>query len=129
MALKYVTKKTVFGFDKTNTVKYVARPLLTGTVMYTALCEQVAMASMGAVPVELVMRVLDSLTDVLRMNLINCRSVKLDEFGTLRPSFNCKCQDSEMAVDENVVHRRKIIFTASGEFKAQLNNFSVQNKD
>lgn len=129
MALKYVTKKTVFGFDKTNTVKYVARPLLTGTVRYIALCEQVAMASMGAVPVEVVMRVLDSLTDVLRMNLIDCRSVKLDEFGTLRPSFSCKCQDSEMAVDENVVRRRKIIFTASGEFKAQLNNFSVQNKD
>lgn len=129
MALKYVTKKTVFGFDKTNTVKYVARPLLTGTVRYTALCEQVAMASMGAVPIEVVMRVLDSLTDVLRMNLIDCRSVKLDEFGTLRPSFSCKCQDSEMEVDENVVHRRKIIFTASGEFKAQLNNFSVQNKD
>ena len=32
MALKYVVKKTVFGFDKTKAVKYVARPLLAGTV-------------------------------------------------------------------------------------------------
>ena len=34
MALKYVVKKTVFGFDQTRTEKYVARPLLAGTVNY-----------------------------------------------------------------------------------------------
>ena len=41
MALKYVVKKTVFGFDKTKAAKYVARPLLAGTVDYSALCDQV----------------------------------------------------------------------------------------
>ena len=42
MALKYVVKKTVFGFDQTKTEKYVARPLLAGTVNYPELYEQAA---------------------------------------------------------------------------------------
>lgn len=41
MALKYVVKKTVFGFDQTKTPKYVARPVPAGTVGYSALCDQV----------------------------------------------------------------------------------------
>ena len=48
MALKYVVKKTVFGFDKTKAVKYVARPLLAGTVDYSALCDQVTQGWYGA---------------------------------------------------------------------------------
>lgn len=47
MALKYVVKKTVFGFDKTKAVKYVARPLLAGTVDYSALCDQVTKVGMA----------------------------------------------------------------------------------
>ena len=32
MALKYVVKKRVFGFDKTKTEKYVAQNVITNTV-------------------------------------------------------------------------------------------------
>ena len=64
MALKYVVKKTVFGFDQTKTPKYVARPVPAGTVGYSALCDQVtrvgALASRS-----MVVLALESLFDVL----------------------------------------------------------------
>ena len=37
MALKYVVKKTTFGFDDTKAEKYVARPFNVVTVSYTHL--------------------------------------------------------------------------------------------
>lgn len=123
MALKYVVKKTVFGFDITHTARYVARPLPAGTVSYTDLCDQVAKA--GLAPNELVKQLLDILIDTLRIHLMNHMSVKLDDFGTLRPSFGCKSQDDEKAVDEQVLLRRKIIFTPSKKFKNLLTNVSM----
>lgn len=38
MALKYLVKKTTFGFDKSKTEKYVARPMVMGTVGFANLC-------------------------------------------------------------------------------------------
>ena len=39
MALKYVVKKRVFGFDKTKTEKYVAQNVITNTVNFRDLCK------------------------------------------------------------------------------------------
>ena len=39
MALKYVVKKRVFGFDKTKTEKYVAQNVITNTVDFRDLCK------------------------------------------------------------------------------------------
>ena len=69
MALKYVIKKTVFGFDKTKAVKYVARPLLAGTVDYSALCDQVT--KVGMAPRGVVKMVTDGLIDAIMWNLEN----------------------------------------------------------
>ncbi len=74
MALKYVVKKTVFGFDKTKAVKYVARPLLAGTVDYSALCDQVT--KVGMAPRGVVKMVTDGLIDAIMWNLENHLSVK-----------------------------------------------------
>lgn len=41
MALKYVVKKRVFGFDKTKTEKYVAQNVITNTVNFRDLCKEV----------------------------------------------------------------------------------------
>lgn len=110
MALKYVVKKTVFGFDKTKTTKYVARPLSAGTVNYSALCDQVTKLGI-VVPRSVVRMVIDSLVEVLEYNLANHMSVKLGDFGTLRLRFSCKSQDSEEAVNAETLRHRKIIFT------------------
>ena len=116
MALKYVVKKTVFGFDQTRTEKYVARPLLAGTVNYPELYEQAAKRCMG-VSNSVIRMVIDDLIKVLEWNLLNHMSVKLDDFGTFRPGLGCKPQSEEKDVNADVLCRRKIIFTTSGNFK------------
>lgn len=128
MSLKYVVKKTVFGFDNTRTEKYVARPQLAGTVKHAELCEQVTKHCIG-VSCGVVRMVVNSLIDVLESNLMNHMSVKLDEFGTLRPGFGCKCQDEKKDVNTAVLCRRKIIFTPSGNFKKILENSSIQKSE
>ena len=41
MAIKYEVKKVVFGFDKTNTEKFVAQTKVLGLVKFDKLCEEV----------------------------------------------------------------------------------------
>ena len=48
MALKYVVKKTTFGFDKEKAEKYVAKPFNVVTVDFKMLCDQVT--KVGFVP-------------------------------------------------------------------------------
>lgn len=128
MALKYVVKKTVFGFDQTKTPKYVARPLPAGTVGYPALCDQVA--KVGALASRsMVILVLESLFEVLEENLTNHLSVKLGDFGTLRPSFSSKCQNEENEVNADVLCHRKIIFTPGADFKRVLSNVCVRKSE
>jgi len=128
MALKYVVKKTVFGFDQTKTEKYVARPLLAGTVNYPELYEQAAKRCMG-VSNSVIRMVIDDLIKVLEGNLLNHMSVKLDDFGTFRPGLGCKPQSEEKDVNADVLCRRKIIFTTSGNFKRILDNASVRKSE
>ena len=128
MALKYVVKKTVFGFDQTRTEKCVARPLLAGTVNYPELYEQAAKRCMG-VSNSVIRMVIDDLIKVLEWNLLNHMSVKLDDFGTFRPGLGCKPQSEEKDVNADVLCRRKIIFTTSGNFKRILDNASVRKSE
>lgn len=128
MALKYVVKKTVFGFDQTRTEKYVARPLLAGTVNYPELYEQAAKRCMG-VSNSVIRMVIDDLIKVLEWNLLNHMSVKLDDFGTFRPGLGCKPQSEEKDVNADVLCCRKIIFTTSGNFKRILDNASVRKSE
>ena len=128
MALKYVVKKTVFGFDQTKTEKYVARPLLAGTVNYPELYEQAAKRCMG-VSNSVIRMVIDDLIKVLEWNLLNHMSVKLDDFGTFRPGLGCKPQSEEKDVNADVLCRRKIIFTTSGNFKRILDTASVRKSE
>ena len=124
MGLKYVVKKTVFGFDKTKTPKYVARPLLAGTVNYPALCDQVT--KVGMAPRGIVKMVTDGLIDAIRWNLENHLSVKLGDFGTFRPAFGCKSQENEKDVNAESLRHRKIIFTPGAYFKDMLSDVSIQ---
>ena len=57
MALKYVVKKTTFGFDDTKAEKYVARPFNVVNVDFKMLCDQVT--KVGFVPRGTVKAVLD----------------------------------------------------------------------
>ena len=50
MALRYVIKKRAFGFDKTKAEKYVAQNVITNTVDFRDLCEEIT--KVGMVPIE-----------------------------------------------------------------------------
>ena len=41
MSLKYVIKKRTFGFDKTKTEKYVAQNVITNTLDFRNLCDEI----------------------------------------------------------------------------------------
>ena len=78
MALKYVVKKRVFGFDKTKTEKYVAQNVITNTVNFRDLCKEVSM--FGMIPEGAVKHVIDALIDALNTNLNKGLSVQLGDF-------------------------------------------------
>ena len=97
MALKYVVKKRVFGFDKTKTEKYVAQNVITNTVNFRDLCKEVSM--FGMIPEGAVKHVIDALIDALNTNLNKGLSVQLGDFGCFRPELQkpergkrCRCR-------------------------------------
>ena len=59
-------------------------------------------------------------------NLENHLSVKLGDFGTFRPAFGSKSQDTEEAVNAETLRHRKIIFTPGSYFKDMLSEVSIQ---
>ena len=65
MALRYVIKKRTFGFDKTKAEKYVAQNVITNTLDFRDLCEEIT--KVGMVPSGAVKFVLDALIDTLHL--------------------------------------------------------------
>lgn len=127
MALKYVVKKTTFGFDEKKTEKYVARPFNTVNIDFKMLCDQVT--KVGFVPRGTVKAVLDGLIDSLTTYMKIGASVSLGEFGTFRPSFGCKSQDNAEEVTTDTLRNRKIIFTPGSIFKDMIKSVSIQKLD
>ena len=123
MALNYEVKKSVFGFDKTKTEKYVAQLKTLGMVEFGDLCDEVT--KVGMAPRGVVKMVLDGLIDTLNMNINKGFSVQLGDFGCFRPGLNAKSQDKEEDVKSDTVYRRKIIFTPGQQFKEMLTRASV----
>ena len=124
MALRYVIKKRTFGFDKTKAEKYVAQNVITNSVDFRDLCEEIT--KVGMVPSGAVKFVLDALIDTLNLNLRKGISVQLGDFGCFRPGMNCESQDTEKEVDSDTIRRVKIIFTPGYKFKEMLSKVSVQ---
>ena len=124
MALKYVVKKTTFGFDENKAEKYVARPFNVVTVDFKMLCDQVT--KVGFVPRGTVKSVLDGLIDSLKTYMEIGASVSLGEFGTFRPSFGCKSQNNAKGVTTEKLKNRKIIFTPGSLLKGMIKTVSIQ---
>lgn len=124
MALKYVVKKTTFGFDENKAEKYVARPFNVVTVDFKMLCDQVT--KVGFVPRGTVKSVLDGLIDSLKTYMEIGASVSLGDFGTFRPSFGCKSQNDAKGVTTETLKNRKIIFTPGNLLKGMIKTVSIQ---
>ena len=104
--------------------KYVAQNVITNTVDFRDLCEEIT--KVGMVPSGAVKFVLDALIDTLNLNLRKGISVQLGDFGCFRPGMNCESQDAEKDVDSDTIRRVKIIFTPGYKFKEMLSKVSVQ---
>lgn len=124
MPLKYQVKKRTFGFDKTKTEKYVAQNVITNTLDFKNLCEEIT--KVGLVPSGAVKFVLDALIDTLNMNLNKGISVQLGDFGCFRPGMNCESQNTAKEVNSDTIRRVKIVFTPGYKFKEMLNKVSIQ---
>ncbi|NDV83246.1 DNA-binding protein [Bacteroides sp. 51] len=123
MSIKYKVVKQVFGYDKTKTVKYVAKSVTGEMLTFDKVRKQTAeICGMHRGVTNLV---LDGLLDVLVNNLDMGHSVQLGEFGILRPGIRAKAQDEEKAVDAETVYRRKINFIPGKMLKNFLRDVSV----
>lgn len=123
MSIKYKVVKQVFGFDKTRTEKFVVRPVTGEMLTYDKVCNQVCQIT--GIHRGIVTVVIGGLLDVMVNNLDMGHSVKLDEFGILRPGLRAKAQNSEKEADANTVYRRRIIFTPGRMLKELLDRVAV----
>lgn len=123
MSVNYKVVKQVFGYDNTNTVKYVARAVTGEMLSYDKVRIQVA--QICGIHRGITNVVLDGLIDVLMNNLDMGHSVQLGEFGSLRPGIRAKAKDSEEEASASTIYRRKINFVPGKLLKDFLKNVSV----
>ena len=124
MALKYEVKEMVFGFDKTKTVQFVARPVSAGEVNFSDLCDQVT--KVGMAPRGVVKMVLDGLIDVMEMNMKNGMKVKLGDFGSFKTSFGSSAQETSDKVSAQILRKKKILFYPGAKLKDMIQSVSIQ---
>ena len=118
MAFRYVIKKRVFGFDETKSEKYVAASFSVGEISYDKLCDQVTKEGMA--PRGVVKMVMDGLIDALSTYVSLGATVKLGDFGTIRPGLNCKSQTEAKNVTADSIYRQKLILTPGKRLKDMI---------
>ena len=123
MSINYKIVKQIFGYDKTNTVKYVAKSVTGEMLTSDKVRKQVA--QICGIHRGTTNLVIDGLLDVLVNNLDMGHSVQLGEFGVLRPGIRAKAQSSEETVDAATIYRRKINFIPGKMLKNFLKDVSV----
>ena len=123
MAFRYVIKKRVFGFDETKSEKYVAASFSVGEISYDKLCDQVTKEGMA--PRGVVKMVMDGLIDALSTYVSLGATVKLGDFGTIRPGLNCKSQTEAKNVTADSIYRQKLILTPGKRLKDMIKGSGV----
>ena len=113
MAFRYVVKKRVFGFDESKSEKYVAASFSIGEISYDRLCDQV------------VKMVMDGLIDALSTYVSLGATVKLGDFGTIRPGLNCKSQSEAKDVTADSIYRQKLILTPGKRLKDMVKSSGI----
>lgn len=123
MALNYVIKKRIFGFDELKNEKFVVTPVNSGVVDFKKLCTQVCQicgAHRGVVQL-----VTAGVIDAMINNLEDGKIVRLGEFGAFRPSIRTRAADKAEDADTSRIYRKHIIFTPGAAFKEAMRDTSV----
>lgn len=123
MSLQFKVVKQVFGFDKDQTEKYVARSVTGEMLTFDKVCNQVS--QICGIHRGIVNVVLSGLLDVMVNNLDMGHSVKLGDFGSLRPGIRAKAQLNKEDADANTIYRRRIVFTPGKMLKNFLKDVAI----
>lgn len=123
MPLNYSVKKTVFGFDKTNTEKYVASARRGHTVSYEDVLQEVAKQS--SLNSGQVYMAIEALIDVSITFMQQGHGVKLGELGILKPSFSAASSTSAGDANAGSIKRKKILFRPGKRLAQFIENLPV----
>lgn len=123
MALNYVITKRVFGFDETQTEKFVAKSVTSGTVTFDKLCKKVS--TLCGIHRKIVDLVISGATDIMAEELDDGKCVRLGEFGLFRPTISAKAMSTSDEVTADSIVRRRIVFTPGSIFQDTLEEMAV----
>ena len=123
MALQYVVTKRVFGFDKTNTEKYVAKSVGSGKMNFDKMCEKVS--RLCGIHRKVVDLVVSGLVDMMAEDIDDGKTIQMGEFGLFRPTIKTKSASTEDAVKASNILSKRIVFTPGKIFNRTLNEMSV----
>lgn len=100
MALKYVVTKRVFGFDKTNTEKYVAKSVGSGKMNFDKMCEKVS--RLCGIHRKVVDLVVSGLVDMMAEDIDDGKTIQMGEFGLFRPTIKPKVRIRKMPLRQAI---------------------------
>lgn len=123
MAFRYVVRKRMVGIGTAKTEKYVAASYSVADIDFDRLCDQVT--SQGMVPRGIVKAVLDGMVDALCTYASIGATVRLGDFGSIRPGLNGKSQEEAKSVTADVVYRQKLIFVPGRRLKNMMKQSGI----
>lgn len=123
MAFRYVVKQRMVGLGKEKIQKYVAASFSVADIDFNTLCDQIT--SQGLMPRGIVKSVMDGMIDALCTYTSIGATVRLGDFGSIRPGINGKSQDEQKNVTADVIYRQKLIFVPGKRLKAMMQQAGV----
>ena len=123
MSFRYAIRKRKVGIGETKVEKYVAASVSVADIDFNMLCEQVT--SQGFVPRGIVKAVLDGMIDALCTYASIGATVRLGDFGSIRPGLNGKSQEEAKSVTADVIYRQKLIFVPGKRLKNMMKDSGV----
>lgn len=123
MSFRYAVRKRKVGIGDAKVEKYVAASVSVADIDFSMLCDQVT--SQGFVPRGIVKAVLDGMIDALCTYASIGATIRLGDFGSIRPGLNSKSQDEAKAVTSDVIYRQKLIFVPGQRLKNMMKKSGV----
>ncbi|MDY5237237.1 DNA-binding protein [Bacteroides helcogenes] len=111
--------KFISSFPNIN----IATSVSVADIDFDKLCDQVT--SQDFVPRGIVKAVLDGMIDVLCTYASIGTTIRLGDFGSIRPGLNSRSQDTAKAVTADVVYRQKLIFVPGMRLKNMMKTSGV----
>lgn len=123
MSFRYAVRKKMINVGEVKGEKYVAAAVSVADIDFNMLCDQIT--SQGLMPRGIVKAVLDGMIDALCTYASIGATVRLGDFGSIRPGLNGKSQADAKSVTADVVYRQKLIFVPGKRLKNMMKDAGV----